>query len=138
MSNENERMKILEMVEKGVVSTEEALKLFEAIEDRRSHGPFGHRRHRGRRAAEERIHVFACDAGRAMKDVGTRMAEFYKEVEPKIKKASQHALEKAAAALEQLAASISESLKEQQCCEDEECSCNKPEQCCNENTPGEN
>ena len=124
----NEKMKVLELLEAGKINAEEATRLLEAMGTHRTFISKESRAH-----AEERFHKFAQDVNKFAAEVGGKMKEVYREVEPKLKKASQTALEKAAAALDNLACKINESLEKSQCCEDPECGCNKEvEPCCEE------
>jgi len=123
----NEKMRVLEMLENGKITADEAAKLLEVL------GKPAFMSKETRENVEEKLHHFAQDVTKFAKDAGCKMQELYKEVEPKIKKASQSALEKAASALDSLACSISESIeKDKACCGDENCECNA------DNEPKEN
>ncbi|MCL2373110.1 MAG: hypothetical protein FWC78_06875 [Defluviitaleaceae bacterium] len=114
-----EKMKVLELLEAGKISAQEATTLLESLgrptlmsKDTRDN-------------VEEKLHHFAGEVNKFAKEVGGKAKTLYKDVEPKIKKASQHALEKAAAALDNLAHTINESLeKNAEKCEcDDNCDC---------------
>ncbi|MCL2217032.1 MAG: hypothetical protein FWB91_08445 [Defluviitaleaceae bacterium] len=113
----NEKMRVLDLLEAGKISTDEAAKLLEVLG---ANPRFVSKE--TRENMEEKLQQFAKDVNKFAKDVGSKMQDFYREVEPKVKKASQTALEKAASALDNLACSINESLekKEAGCCEGEE------------------
>jgi len=114
----NEKMRVLEMLENGKITADEAAKLLEVL------GKPVFMSKETRENVEEKLHHFAQDVTKFAKDAGCKMQELYKEVEPKIKKASQSALEKAASALDGLACSISESIeKDNACCGEEGCEC---------------
>ena len=119
----NEKMRVLDMLEAGKITAEEASILLEALAS-----PHAEVKH----DIEEKIHTFANDVTKFAKDAGCKMQVYYKSVEPKLKKASQTALEKAAAALDTLANNISESIERAEKCDDPNCECNK------EDTPVEN
>jgi len=118
----NEKMRVLELLENGKISADEAAKLLEALGASR----FVSRETRDN--VEEKLHNFANDVTKFAKDVGCKVQDFYKTQEPKIKKASHTALEKAAAALDSLAKNIGNSLDNAEvtivCCDDE-CTCEK-------------
>jgi len=105
MSNQNEKMRVLDLLEAGKINAEEAAQLIGALNAPRLMTK------ETRDNAEEKLRQFAQDCNKFAKDVGCKMQELYKDVEPKIKKASQAALEKAADALDNLACSINESLE---------------------------
>lgn len=122
-----EKMRVLEMLDNGKINAEEATKLLEAlgksskILDKEQ-----------REQVEEKFQKFAADVNKFAKDVGEKICTLYKNVEPKIKKASQTALEKAACALDDLAHSIHDSLEKanaESCCDDD---CDDPNCCCKE------
>ena len=114
----NERMKVLDLLEKGTISADEAAKLIESLG-----GPKFISKEK-REDIEEKFQQFSKDVNKFAKEAGGKIQEFYKEVEPKIKKASYVALEKCANTLDSLAKSIHESLeKNKACCTDEVCTC---------------
>jgi len=118
----NEKMRVLDLLESGKITADEAAKLLEAL----GAGPRFISKE-SRENVEEKMQQFAKDVNKFAKEVGTKMQEFYREVEPKVKKASQVALEKAACALDNLATSINDSLEKKECCEDEACCCDGEE-----------
>ena len=132
-----EKMRVLDMLDAGKISADEAARLIEAM------GSSGFMNKETRENVEEKLQRFAQDCGKLAKEVGHKMHGFYKGVEPKIKKASQTALEKAACVLEDLACTISESLEkaQQSCCDDPDCSdpdCCPPTDCCGGDESREN
>ncbi|MCL2387589.1 MAG: hypothetical protein FWC89_08600 [Defluviitaleaceae bacterium] len=131
MSNQNERMRVLDLLEAGKITAEEASQLLSVLS-----GPRLMTRET-RENMEERWQQFAKDCNKFAKDVGCKMQELYKHAEPKIKKASRTALEKTADALDNLSCTIQESLAkhtDDDCCDDScEDSCNH-----DDNTPREN
>ena len=113
----HEKMRVLDMLDAGKITADDAAKLLEAI------GSGGFMSKETRENVEEKLQRFAHDCGRLAKEVGSKVHGFYKDVEPKIKKASQTALEKTACVLEDLACTISKSLEKtaDSCCDDPEC-----------------
>jgi len=129
----NEKMRVLDLLDAGKITADEAAKLLESLGS-----SYGFMSKETRENVEDKLKHFAQDCGKLAKEVGCRVHEFYKGVEPKIKKASQTALEKAACVLEDLAGNISQSLEKSaaKCCDDEACSCPKEEStCCSEDAP---
>jgi polyhydroxyalkanoate synthesis regulator phasin len=109
--------RVLDLVESGKISADEAAKLIQAL----GGGPKFISKEQ-KENIEEKLHTFAQDVTRVAKDVGGKVHIMYKDVEPKIKKASQTTLEKVAGALDSLAKSINESL-EKAAKEEESCGC---------------
>ena len=122
----NEKMRVLEMLDNGKITAQEAEGLLTALGQQKA--PFISDEQREN--IEERFHKFAQDVNKFAKDVGCKVHGFYKDVEPKIKKASQTALEKCAAALDNLAHTIHDSIEKSQkeCCGETGCDC-KPDAC---------
>jgi len=123
------KMRVLDLVESGKISADEAAKLIQAL----GSGPRFISKE-SKDSIEEKLQVFAKDVNKAAKELAGKVQEFYKDVEPKIKKASQSALEKAACSLDNLAQSINESIEKGA----EECNCESKEECCDDNTPKPN
>ena len=120
----NEKMRVLELLEAGKITADEAAALINAL------GSSKFMSKETRDNVEEKLHQFAHDVNKFAKEAGCKVKEYYKAAEPKIKKASQTALEKAASALDNLAQSISESLdKAEPCCD---------AGCCSDEGPKEN
>ena len=111
----NEKMRVLELLEAGKITADEAAKLIEAL----GAGPRVFTKE-NRENIEEKLQQFSKDATRLAKDAGVKVQEFYKEVEPKLKKAGYAALEKTAKTLDSLAKSIHETLEKHKL---EECKC---------------
>jgi len=135
----NEKMRVLDMLDAGKITADEAAKLLEALKGS-GHGPLVSKETRDN--VEDKLRVFAQDCGKFAKEVGEKAQVWYKGVEPKIKKASQTALEKAACVLEDLACAINNSIENGGCCVDEECCCQGTPvagECCGtEEAPREN
>jgi len=130
----NEKMRVLDLLEAGKITAEDAAMLLDSL----GKGP-GFMSKETRDNVEDKLQRFAQECGKLAKEVGEKVHVFYKDVEPKIKKASQTALEKAACALENLACTISESLEKVECCcDDENCCCNTNTECCTDDGPQPN
>ena len=125
----NEKMRVLDMLDAGKITAEEAAKLLEALK-----GTTGIMRKETRDNVEEKLRHFGAECGRLAREAGAKVQELYRNVEPKVKKASQVALEKTACVLEDLACAINKSLQKNECCCEEECCCEAPAECAE---PGE-
>jgi polyhydroxyalkanoate synthesis regulator phasin len=123
----SEKMRVLDMLENGKINAQEAAQLLEALGKNRFFDK------EQREQVEEKFQRFAADVNKFAKDIGEKVQIMYKNVEPKIKKASQTALEKAAAALDDLAHTIHDSLEK---ANKENC-CDEPG-CCENEEPREN
>jgi len=115
----NEKMRVLDLLDAGKITADEAAKLIEAIGT-----SYSFMSRDARDNVEEKLNSFTKEVTKFAKEVGCKVQDLYKEVEPKVKKASQNALEKCAAALDNLAHNVGESLEEN-CCEGEECCCDE-------------
>ena len=130
----NEKMRVLDLLEAGKITAADAAMLLDSLGKSQ-----GFMNKETRENVEEKLKHFAQDCGKLAKEVGEKVHVFYKGVEPKIKKATHTALEKAACVLEDLACTISESLEKVECCcEDENCCCNTEKECCDEDGPQPN
>jgi len=135
----NEKIRVLDMLDAGKITAEEATKLLEALK-----GTSGIMSKETRENVEEKLRSFGTECGRLAREVGGKMQEMYRNVEPKIKKASQAALEKTACVLEDLACAINKSLHKEECCCEEDCCCEetaecaKPGECCGDEEPKPN
>jgi len=127
----NEKMRVLELLENGKITADEAARLIEAL------GTSSIMSRETRENMEEKWHKFAHDVGEFAKDAGCKVQAYYKKVEPQLKKASQSALEQAAAALDTLACKVRESLEKGECCS-EICECESDCKCEDDNTPKPN
>lgn len=130
-------MKVLEMLEAGKITAEDASKLLSVLNDAPQPARQAHHVHLRNHDVEEKLQTFAKDVNHFAKEVGHKMQDWYKTAEPKIKRTSQAALEKAAVTLDNLAQGISNSLekmeleKQAPCCADNTCAttgtCENPE-----------
>ena len=119
-----ERIKILEMLEQGKITVDDATKLFEALKDLGGNytGEYWN--------SEEKLGKFSNNVDEFAKDFGSRIRTTYKEIEPKLKKASKKVVEKTAVIIDEISKSLNEKLKNMEetsedndCCEDNECCC---------------
>ena len=100
-----ERMKVLEMLETGKISADEAARLLEAMKAAGRDG------FQGFSIDEEKLQRFTKGVDNFTREFGSRVESIYKEVEPKVKKASQAVLEKTAAVFDEISKSLNESLE---------------------------
>lgn len=105
----NEKAIILQMVESGKISVDDAVKLIEAIkydsaqqERQRFFDTF---------EFEDRLNRFSNSAENFAKDLSSKMNETWKGVEPKVKYAAKTAVEKTVCTIDKLSSALSESLK---------------------------
>ena len=112
-----ERLKVLGMLEDGKITADEASLLLEKLNQADGHHFISEDT---AEQVEEKLHRFAKSAEGFAKEFGSKAAEAYKEVEPKLKKASQTILEKTAAIVDEIAHSLHETIEkhkaEQPCC----------------------
>ena len=137
-----ERMKILEMVEDGKVSVEDALKLMDSLNNERRYGYRKHYEKPENAEIEEKIKKFAARADSFARDVGEKLEASIKHMEPKVKRATMVVAEKTARVVDELSRKLNDSLnnmREKEACreacreEAEEADC-----CCGGDEPGEN
>ncbi|MCL2235789.1 MAG: hypothetical protein FWB98_05050 [Defluviitaleaceae bacterium] len=105
---QEERMKVLEMINEGKITADEGAKLLEAL-----------RCGDGGQKFEEKFNKFAHDTKDFFKDVGGKINEMYKEVEPKVKSATQKVVSKTA----DIAENISQKLDEKAKSMEADCGC---------------
>ena len=135
-----EKMKVLELLESGKISADEAGQLLETL-GRGDHRPFIKKETRD--TMEEKLHRFTKNVDQFAREVGCKMQSIYKDVEPKIKKASQAALEKAACVLDDAAKSMNEALENSKKAACDDSCCENDNNCCveeddDDNTPRPN
>ena len=100
-----ERLKVLEMVEEGKITVDEAAKLLENLA-LSSASP-------GQEAVddmEERIHAFSRAVDAFAKDFGSRISETCKNCEPAFRNATKKVVEKTAVIMDDISKSLHESL----------------------------
>ena len=115
-----ERLKVLAMLEEGKITAEEASMLL----DKLSHPDAGHFvSDETAEHIEEKLNKFAKNAEHFAKEFSCKAAEAYKEVEPKLKKASQTILEKTAAIVDEIAHSLHDTIDNAKAKAEEEAAC---------------
>lgn len=102
-----ERMKVLELVEEGKVTVEEATKLLDAL----SAGITAFDNYEIDEGLEERLHDFSRSVNSFVKDIGDKLNTTYKDVEPKLKTATRAIVEKTATIADEVSRTLRENLK---------------------------
>ena len=102
-----ERMKVLEMVEAGKISVEEATALLESLAEAASVCSESHYGDE----MEERVHDFSRSVDTFARDFGERASETWKNCEPKLRSATKKVVEKTAHLMDEISKSLHESLK---------------------------
>ena len=125
-----ERLKILEMIGEGKISAEEGAKLLEALKIGRDKGDYESP------SFDERMNKFAKNVESFSKEVGDKMGVAYKNVEPKVKKATKVVVEKTAKVIDELSVKLNETLKNMEKSGEEDCCGNSESDF--DNTPREN
>jgi len=119
-----ERIKILNMLEEGKISVDDAAKLLESL--RTGAGDFEWSP--DYEDAEEKLRQFSKSVDSFARDFSERFSVVFKEVEPKLKSATKIVLEKTVSLLDDVSRSLHEaannmepkcSCTETDCCEDE-------------------
>ena len=116
-----ERLKVLSLLEEGKITAEDAGLLLDKLNQHDSHHFISEET---AEQVEEKLHRFAKSAENFAKEFSQKAACAYKDVEPKLKKASQAILEKTASIVDDIANSLHDSLekaKSEKCCEDDSC-----------------
>jgi hypothetical protein len=115
-----ERLKILDMLEKGCINADEANRLLYAITASDD---------------DDKLAAFARSVAHFAKEVGEKTKDMCVAVSPKIKEASKAVVVKTAEVVDGLAKSLNEAVKKMECddCPDEEGEC-----CCEEEENKEN
>jgi len=103
-----ERLKVLSMLEEGKISADEAATLLEKLNQADHHYLISEDT---AEQVEEILHRFEKTAEGFAKEFSQKAAEAYKDVEPKLKKASQTVLEKTASIVDDIAQSLHETIE---------------------------
>lgn len=131
-----ERLRILDLLEQGKITADEASKLLEALKSPTV--DFDDMESDFATDVEEKLNRFSRTMDSFAKDFGDKMSGTFKDVEPKVKNVTKHVISKTAAIMDEISKSLNESLKSMEgkdCCCDEE----KEECCCgNDDEPREN
>jgi polyhydroxyalkanoate synthesis regulator phasin len=128
------KMKVLELLEMGKITADEATKLLDAMKRNDGNGGFVFDEDT-REQLEEKVARFSKNVDAFAKDFGSKVESVYRDLEPKIKKASAVVLEKTAAVFDDISRSLNESLENaRKAAENAEgCRCDEPD-----DTPREN
>jgi len=121
-----ERMRVLQLVEDGKITVEDATKLLDALTenaamDFESEPEF-----------ESKFNAFAKNAEAFAKDCGGKVSDAFKRMEPKLRKASHTVLKKTAAVMDDISKALNESLQNREkseCCHENDCCCDD-DYCC--------
>ena len=120
-----ERLKILEMLEDGKITADEASKLLESL------------KHAGKQSRwdddgedfdfGERVNAFSKNVEEFSREVGAKMNTAFKTMEPKLRAATKVVVEKTANVMGEISRALNESAKnmarDKSCCEEEESCC---------------
>ena len=128
-----ERLKILSLLEEGKITAEEAAKLLEAIKSPEDPGFFSEET---AEQVNEKVSRFAKNVEGFARDFGERVGDAYKDIEPKLKKASQAVLERTAAVFDEISRSLNESLENARA--KAEAAAKEAGCCCEDDKPKEN
>lgn len=132
-----ERIKILEMLENGKINADEATKLLDALKNSAGHDWEDYYTEWD---ADEKLERFTKNVDSFARDFGSKVESAYKDVEPKLKKATKTVVEKTASIFDDISKSLNESLKKMDndncCCEHNDCDDNQD--CCDDDHPREN
>ena len=144
-----ERIMILNLLNEGKISADEAAKLLDALgkagggegKKFKYHRDFSDFGDADERDVEEKLKKFSQAVDNFSKEFGGKVSETFKEFEPKLKKTAKTVMEKTASVVDDLARALNESVKnmeekmkascEDDCCDDDDC-------CCCDDEPKEN
>lgn len=126
-----ERLKVLGLLEEGKISADEASMLLDKLNQADSHHFISEDT---AEQVEEKLQRFAKSAEGFAKEFSQKAAEKYKEVEPKLKKASQTVLEKTAAIVDEIAHSLHDTIENAKAKAEQEGTCDEKK----DDTPGPN
>ncbi|MDR1914211.1 MAG: hypothetical protein LBQ68_07015, partial [Clostridiales bacterium] len=103
-----ERLKILELLENGKITADDAANLLEALKSSEDSDKFWDEE--TSKNLHEKVSKLAQNVEGVSKDVGDRLESVYKEIEPKLRNASKLVVEKTAAIVDEIAKSLNETL----------------------------
>ena len=134
MDMREERLRVLNLVEEGKITVDDATKLLEALSISASMEEEGTEGN----DFEKKLSAFAKNAETFARECGSKVGDAYRVVEPKFRKVSKVVLAKTASVVDDLAKTLNESLsnmKDDECgdkCCDEACCCadEAVENCC--------
>ena len=113
-----ERLKILSLLEEGKITADDAAMLLEKLGQADNHHFISDDT---AEQVEEKLHRFAKSAESFAKEFCEKAGEAYKDVEPKLKKASQTILEKTAAIVDDISHYLHDSIENAKTKADEAC-----------------
>jgi len=134
-----ERMKILDLLDEGKITADEAAKLLDVIKSSKdsNDGWFVFDSETSENM-EEKFKTFTKNVDSFAREFGGKVQEAYKHMEPKIKKASQTVLEKTASVFDDISRSLNESLENARKNACEAAKCEDENSCECDDTPNEN
>jgi len=103
MKMKNERLKILQMLEDGKISADEAARLLEALRN-------GKDAEKENMSFDEKVSQFSASAKEFAKEFGSKMNSAYKSTKPKINSATQVVIKKTAGVVEGLSKALNEAV----------------------------
>jgi polyhydroxyalkanoate synthesis regulator phasin len=103
-----ERLKILDLLESGKITADEAARLLEALKTSAGERFWDET---AAQNVEEKFAKFTENVEGFSKDVGAKLEAAFKDVEPKLRTATKVVVEKTAAIVEEISKSLSETLK---------------------------
>ncbi|MCL2016160.1 MAG: hypothetical protein FWG68_07950 [Defluviitaleaceae bacterium] len=98
-----ERLKVLQMLEDGKITADDATKLLDTLHQSDTRAFINEDT---AEQVEEKLQRFAKSAEHFAREFGQKASEAYKDVEPKIKKASQTMLEKTSEVIDEIAKTL--------------------------------
>jgi len=118
-----ERLKVLALLEEGKITADDAATLLGKLNEADGQHFISDDT---AEYVEESLQRFAKNAECFAKEFSEKAHKAYKDVEPKLKKASQKALEKTAAVVDEIAQALHESIEKAQaeekaCCKENDC-----------------
>ena len=129
-----ERMMILNMLQEGRITVDEATKLLDSLYE----SPFSRQWKHKEKSFDENVNKFSNSVESLAKDFSVKVESTYKDLEPMLKKASQAVVEKTAKVVDYVSCSLNETLEslkkaEEECCKEESCKEEGP--CDNDGNP---
>jgi hypothetical protein len=126
----DEKMKILQMVEDNKITVEDAIKLLDALKHRPQ------RFNGGDSDFEKKVGKFVGNVDGFAKEFGGNMVQKFKEMEPTLRKATKAVVEKTAKIVNDISNALNDSVKGFENKEDEGCCCHADD-CCEGELPAD-
>lgn len=101
-----EKILILKLLEEGKITKEEAFSLLEALNGTSKNCHHKHKKTREERAFEEDLNKFAKSVENFANEVNAKVSNTYKEIEPKVRKSTKSAVDKATELLRNLSTNL--------------------------------